>query len=650
MSRVSFSPLSTPQRLIALGRRHCSKETVLVLLFRSFLITSVAALVACGGNGGSGFAAIPQPGPAAMPPPDAAPIPQSLLTCDDSLKTGFSPDASTTVVAVKSFKKGDALLLAGTATPQTPVAANDVCMVKLNVGPGNPGPADAPSTSPGIGIEIWLPAKANWNNRVHAVGGGGWMGGAAGSATEIASSGLWDAAGIATSEGAVSSLTDTGHSTFDGSFAMKPDGTINKTLWTDYASRAIHEQTVKTKALATAYYGSAPKYMYWEGGSKGGLQGLDLAQNNPGDYDGIIANYPAVNFTRFITAELYPQIVFQRDLGGTPLTIAQQDLVSNAAIAACDVVGGKHLGYVLDPSVCTYDPTTDAAVLCTADGGSNATSACVSSTQATAINKIWYGMTSDGSVPSPATDNGWAQAATSTLPGSGTHRWFGLTRGTSLYAAMFNFPGYFNGLASPNGPFSTASDLVALELQNPTIAEPNFKNATGNGQSLWKSLSYAQLANAFDRGVALQPEFGNINTDNPDLSAFKNRGGKMLAWHGLADELIMPQGTVNYYNRVAAQMGGLASVQNFYRLYLVPGLGHGTPNGTSNPAAAPPNFTPTQMYGLLTNWVENGVAPDQVTLQSSAGAVTKSRPICVYPKKATYASGDPNTAASYTCS
>src|SRR3989442_429357 len=88
-------------------------------------------------------------------------------------------------------------------------------------------PHGAGSTSPGIGIEIWLPAKANWNNRVHAVGGGGWMGGAAGSATAIASlPGLWDPAGIAGGEGAVSSLTDTGHTIgFDGSFAMNPDGT-----------------------------------------------------------------------------------------------------------------------------------------------------------------------------------------------------------------------------------------------------------------------------------------------------------------------------------------------------------------------------------------------------------------------------------------
>lgn len=575
---------------------------------------------------------------------DDTPTPLQALACDDGLKTAFKPDANTTVVAVKSFKKGDALILAGTAGSNTPVAANDVCMVKLNVGPGNAGPAGAPSTSPGIGIEVWLPSERDWNQRVHALGGGGWQGGVAGSATGIASALAADVAGR---EGAVSSTTDTGHSAGNGAFAMNPDGSINQVLWTDFASRGIHEQAVKTKALATTFYGSAPKYSYWEGGSTGGRQGLNLAQNNPGDFDGIIANYPAIHWSRFITGELYPQIVFQRDLGGVPLTTAQQDLVSNAAIAACDVVGGQHLGYVPDPSSCNYDPTTDASVLCASAGGTNATPACVDAAQARALNKIWYGMTSDGSVPSPATDNGWAAASVAALP-SGSSRWWGQTRGTSLYGATFAGFG-LNGLASPNGAFPIASDQVALELQDSTLADPGFINASGNGQSLWKGLSYAQLSNAYDRGVALQNEFGGINTESPDLSAFKARGGKLLTWHGLADELIMPQGTVNYYTRVAGQMGGLANVQSFYRLYLVPGAGHGTPNGTANPTADVPNFAPTQMYGLLTQWVEKGTAPnDTVTLQSAGG---RSAVVCAYPKKAVYqGSGDPKAGTSYTCS
>lgn len=564
----------------------------------------------------------------------------SLLTCDDSMKTAFRPDAQTTVVAVRSFRQGDPLILSGTATGSTPVAAADVCMVKLNVGPGNPGPAGAPSTSPGIGIEVWLPAKAAWNHRVHALGGGGWAGGPHGTTTTIAST---DAASVAGVEGAVSSTTDTGHDMAQfGSFLMNPDGTINQTLWTDFASRGIHEQAVKTKALATAYYGSAPRYSYWEGGSTGGRQGLNLAQNNPGDYDGIIALYPAINWTKFITSELYPQIVIQRDLGGTPMTTDQLDLVSNAAISACDVVGGQHLGYILDPSTCTYDPTLDANVLCVSSGGTNATAACVSTAQAQAINKMWYGMTQDGTAPAPASDNGWSQAASSSVFGSGSHRWFGLVRGTALYSP------FFAGLANPVTEFPIASDMVTLELQNPTIGSPWFANATGTGQSLWKQLSYAQLSNAYDRGVALQSQFGGINTDNPDLSAFRTRGGKILTWHGLNDELIVPQGTINYYNRVAAQMGGMSNVQSFFRLYLVPGVGHGTPNGTSNPAAVIPAVAPGQMYALLTAWVENGTAPGQVTLQSP-GAGARTMPICVYPQKITYVTGDPALAASYNC-
>jgi feruloyl esterase len=139
-----------------------------------------------------------------------------LLTCDDTMKEEFRPDSLTTVLLVKAFNKGDALTLS-TANPNTPIAANDVCVVKLLVGPGNPGPAGVPSTSPGIGIEVWLPARENWNRRIHVAGGGGWAGGNQTSLTLLAGAG--GAGGttpspsfIATVEGAVSANTDTGHS------------------------------------------------------------------------------------------------------------------------------------------------------------------------------------------------------------------------------------------------------------------------------------------------------------------------------------------------------------------------------------------------------------------------------------------------------
>lgn len=567
----------------------------------------------------------------------------NLPPCDGTIAASFKPDADTRVVQVAHINKGEPLSFGADRPANTPLAANDLCMVKLIVGPGNPGPQGAASTSEGIGIEIWLPDRTNWNGRLHALGGGGWQGGSAGVDGAIAS---LPAAMVAATEGAVSSTTDTGHTVSSGSFAVLPDGSINTRLWTDFASRAIHEQAVKSKALAAFYYGKAPTYSYWEGGSTGGRQGLNLAQNHPEDFDGIIALYPALNWTRFITAELYPQIVIQRDLGGRALTKGQLDLVSNAAIAACDSVGGDHLGYVVDINSCRYDPVADKAVLCVSAGGTNQTANCVSQAEARALNKVWYGMTADGSVPAPALDNGWDKASRPLATKSNSRHWFGLSRGTTLY---LDYPG-FEGLMNPDHPFSIATHVVALEMQDPKIAEPKFRSAAGAGESKWKDLTYAQLAKAYARGLALQPKFGNINTNNPDLSAFRKRGGKLLTWHGIADEVIPVQGSIHYYDSAARRMGGVDRLRDFYRLYLVPGLGHGTPNGTSNRAAVIPNFAPGQMYAALTAWVEQKTsAPGAMTLKASDGSSARSMPICPFPEKITYVTGDPKQASSYTC-
>jgi pimeloyl-ACP methyl ester carboxylesterase len=582
------------------------------------------------------------------------------LPCNDALKAAFRPDRLTTVVAVKAFRKGDPLLMTGTATLQTPRAANDLCMVKLNVGPGNPGPVGAPSTSPGIGIEVWLPTPGNWNGRVHAVGGNGWSGGNAGSPIRIANA--MYTADIAATEGSVTSSCDSGHSGMtpgltdvpasNGAFAFDPDGTLSKAQWKDFSSRSLHEQAVKTKALATVYYGRAPRHSYFEGVSQGGRQGLKLAQEFPADYDGIVANAPAINWSQFFTAMSYPQIIAQRELGGVPLTEAQQDLVGNAAIHACDVVGGQHLGYIMDMPACRYDPTLDVAVLCPSDGGKNTTADCVTKVQANVINKLWYGNTADGSVPSPAVDNGWDKEL------DAVHRWYGHPRGTSLYNASIRrlFP-MMAPVATPGksgpptGGRAGGHDQLAIELQNPTIAGRGFNNASGDGADLWKTLSYAQFNNAFDRGLALQPVLDHINTDNPDLSAFKARGGKLLTWHGYNDEAIPVQGSIQYYRKVIEKLGGLVNVQSFYRFYLVPGYGHNGMQGTTDPEANPPILARGQFYPLMVDWVEKGIAPDRVELVSPTDKPVRiTQPICPYPQKATYQGGDPRVTTSFACS
>ncbi len=169
-------PTPTPITPIEHERRGAARAAAAFCLS----LAAAAALTACGGSSSSGPAVLPIV-PAPAPPPSAAPV---ALACDESLKSAFKPDADTTVTVVRQFHKGDDLNLDGKASGT--VAASDVCMVKLNVGPGHAGPADAPSTSPGIGIEVWLPSQAAWNNRIRVLGGGGFVGDAGiGAKTQI---------------------------------------------------------------------------------------------------------------------------------------------------------------------------------------------------------------------------------------------------------------------------------------------------------------------------------------------------------------------------------------------------------------------------------------------------------------------------------
>lgn len=565
-----------------------------------------------------------------------------LLTCDDSLMSEFKPDAQTEVLLVKQFRKGDAPLSPPNNQPDYKFSS-DVCLVKMIVGPGNPGPAGAPSTSKGIGIEVWLPTSQPWNGRVHATGSGGWAGSSESVVTKnseggITGSGERRAMQLAAEEGSVTSSSDHGFVSalafVDGSPLMNPDGTINQTLWRDFSSRALYEQAVKTKALAKAFFGIAAKFSYFDGGSTGGRQALKLAQDYPELYDGIVAGMPALSWSKLMPSIGWPAFVMQRDLGGTALTAGQVKLVSTAAIAACDLEGGYHLGYILDPGSCRYDPSSDPGVLCTASGGVNATADCVTGPQATTFNKFWYGITSDGSVPSPAADIGWEVASP-----AGLHRWYGFERGADVTNLTTPFLAVF------------AMPQIALSLQNPKLGPALlFKNASGNGEDGWKNLSYAQYSAALDKGAELQPAFANIDTDKADLTAFRARGGKLIMWHGLADSSIPPQSSINYYNRVATQMGGIEALQSFYRFYLIPGMAHGFRNGSANADANPPLPAEGQFFDLLSQWVESGTRPGDRVETTAPGPGGSSAPLCAYPRKRTYAGGDPKATASYNCS
>jgi hypothetical protein len=590
----------------------------------------------CGGGDGS-----------APTPPTAA------LACDDGIKTTFKPDANTTVLLVKAFKRGDPVALSGTPATPAPVAAPvDLCLVKLLVGPGNAGPVGAPSTSSGIGIEVWLPAVAQWNERIRAFGSGGWAGSAQADITRIGGGGDGNDLHLAAAgKGYVVTTSDHGHAAVSGqpgalsaSFAMKPDGAVNTVLWKDFSERSLHEMARQSKALAKLYYGKAHKFAYWDGFSTGGRQGLKLAQVYPDDFDGILSGAPAINWTRFITNELYPQVAMQRDLGAA-MPVTKLNAATAAAVASC---GGSTLGFLLDPYACRYDPTRDASVLCsgvTGNGGATGVNAnaasCLNLAEATAVNKIWYGQTADGSVPDPAIDN----AAGPHLAGT-NQLWFGLTRGAPLGGLAGDATGSFGVFG---GPFPIAADQVALELQDPTLGSSLFTNAVGNGANNWKTLGYARLTVAALQGLALQQQFANINTDNPDLAAFKSRSGKVLMYHGLSDNLIAPQGSDNYYERVMATMGGAAATQDFFRYYRIPGMAHSGRLAAGVGVPVPQTVLGRdEMFLALQNWVEAGTAPGRIDISSSDASV--SLPMCVYPQKITYnGTGPAKSAGSYAC-
>ncbi|MEP6652223.1 MAG: tannase/feruloyl esterase family alpha/beta hydrolase [Myxococcales bacterium] len=561
--------------------------------------------------------------------------PGTVAACDDGLKS-VDLGSGATVTLVKAFKKGDAMSLVSPAPAGAVSAQADVCLVKLIVGPGSPGPVGAPSTSAGIGVEVLLPAAVAWNERYQAFGGAGLLGGPdITSLTAIGFSRMHPDAVSSAMNGFVVSITDGGHSVGmnQGLFFVNPDGTFNETLYRDSKERAAHEMVLKSKALIHAFYGKQAKFSYWNGCSAGGSQALTEVERYAEDFDGVLAGAPAIDRDK-AAASLWPQVVMQQDLG-QPIARAKLEAVTAAAIAACGpALTGQADGYVSDPSECRYDPTLDHALLCAADGGSNQTAVCLTEAEAAAINKIWYGPTIDGKVPSPAADNGYDSRG-ALAP---NQLWFGLSRGTRLAGHP-----YWDGLAGAAPPMMGLMGFIAVALGDPSFAAP--------GSEKWKTIGYTgpiSFANVF---AAFASFFGNVSTTDADVHAFRDRGGKLLIWHGTGDSLIFPPGTVRYYEAMSALVGGYVEARKFARLYLAPGIDHcffASVSGTNPPAPGghlgDPDTPNVGLMDVLQRWVENDEEPEQITATSAPGvSPTRTRPWCPYPKKLHYGGGDVNT-------
>jgi feruloyl esterase len=353
-----------------------------------------------------------------------------------------------------------------------------------------------PSSDSHIEMEVWLPTE-NWNGKFQAVGNGGWAG--------VIS---YPAMASALHEGYATASNDTGHKGGTGEFAL---GHPEKVV--DFAYRAMHEMTLKSKAIVSAFYEGGPRLSYYNGCSTGGRQGLMEAQRYPDDFDAIVAGAPVYNHLRLHAAQMSRQIEALKD---ETRNVPREKiaLLANAVLAACDVKDGVKDNIVGEPETCDFDPLR---LLCKAGDGPD----CLTAPQVESARK--------------------AYAAVRTKAGE-------LVYPGSSY-------GFELGWRMPQGG---APPAVALD---------SFRYL-GHQDATWNGLSFE-----LDRDLALVVKnAGFIDAIDPNLAKFKARGGKLLLYHGWADPGPAPANTIRYYSDVIRTLG--PRQDNWMRLFLLPGVGH----------------------------------------------------------------------------
>ena len=196
-----------------------------------------------------------------------------------------------------------------------------------------------PTQDSEIKMEVWLP-ESGWNGRLESVGNGAWAGTIS-----------YAAMATALAAGYASASTDTGHTGNNANFIT---GHPEKVV--DFGYRAVHEMTVAAKAIIIgAYYGSGPKYSYWNGCSTGGRQALTEAQRYPSDYDGILAGAPAIYASRLQGMQVWAAQTVHKDVASY-IPPSKYPAIHAAVLRGCDAMDGVKDGVLEDPTKCKFDP------------------------------------------------------------------------------------------------------------------------------------------------------------------------------------------------------------------------------------------------------------------------------------------------------
>jgi feruloyl esterase len=434
-------------------------------------------------------------------------------------------------------------------------------------------------------FELKLPLPSDWNQKFFFYACGGFCGFV-----------IRDACNLGLARGYASATGNGGHDSalgFDGIWAANAPE-----LQEDFGWRSNHVITLITKFITTHYYGKAIKYSYMAGNSKGGQAVLLEAQRFPEDFDGLMPSAPVYDYTgrNTIAAAWFAQAVSDGH-GGSVLNAEAAQAVHKSVLTHCGAQAGVEEALVTDPPSCKWEPEMVAC------GSGNSGPDCLNAKQVAAVKRLM----------APATNSkGQVLYAYPYIPGTET-QWAGWN--------------YF-GAPSPAYPPRFANMELPAQFLKYFVDEKI--RAKGDALSF-----------DFDRDPATLARARRIyDASSFDLRAFKARGGKILLWHGLADGAIMATSSIGYYEGVMKLMGGRKQTEEFFRLFLVPGVHHG---------GGGPGLTEFDALTRLENWVEKGQAPEKlIAWRSSNGVVERSRPVFPYPVLARYSGkGDPKQAESF---
>jgi feruloyl esterase len=556
----------------------------------------LGTLAACGGGGGG--ETLPQLSAAVGAPLSG--------TCDDlAVRLATVSDISVTSVTTEA---AGAKTVAG-----QPVREH--CLVKAST-ETRVSPADGQTYA--IKFEMRLPK--DWNGRFLHQGNGG----TDGSVNEAVGSFAGGPLTHALHQGFAVLSSDAGHDNTAGqgtSFGIDPQARLN------YGYQAVAKLTPIARNIIAAAYTKGPDRSYFAGCSNGGRHAMVAATRYARDYDGILAGAPGYNLPKAAVAniaggQLYHGVATAP--GATPndlrtgFTDPERTMVANAVLARCDSLDGATDGLVQDVAACqaAFDLQRDVP---TCSGARDGT--CLSAAQKSAIGKIFSGpTTSDGKL---------------------------------IYAA---FP-YDSGLGASGiatweftAPLDRDSGAVGVIFKVPPES-PSF-----DGRSWSLSASIDTLVQQITATSSLYTEsaMSFMTPPNPtDMSILRERGGKIMVYHGVSDPIFSVNDTETWFTGLQARFGRAA--ETFARFYRVPGMGH---------CSGGPATDQFDALSALVSWVEQGNAPGALMASArgagNAGGVnaevpagwspTRTRPLCPYPKVARYnGSGDVESASSFSC-